>query len=370
MKALIFSDLHCHQHKNSQSRLEDCIEVLEWVFKTAKSKNIDLIIFCGDLFHDRAKIDILTYQRVFEVFQKYVDITNGPEVYLLLGNHDLFFFESKEISSVYPLSSIKNIKIISKPSVVDIRQYKVGFMPYTHDPITDLENIKIREFKKNLEINPNNKYKTLFGHIAVHGALFNLVYGTKSDVQIEGDAGMVVVTPDIFDNFDRIFLGHYHAAQELNHKVEYVGSPLQLSFGEMGQSKHIIVYDFDTDTREYIVNDFSHKHHRFNSIKEAKVSAVKGELNGEFVEVYDENTSSTEALELKQLFIDKKLSTFSIKQLPKSKDLEVIDIKNAKSILSSSKQMLTNYIGSIKDLKLDGKILLNIGEKICEKKVN
>lgn len=368
MKALIFSDLHCHQHKNSQSRLEDCIEVLEWVFKTAKSKNIDLIIFCGDLFHDRAKIDILTYQRVFETFQKYVD-DKGPEVYLLLGNHDLFFFESKEISSVYPLSSIKNIKVISKPSVVDIRNYKVGFMPYTHDPISDLENIKIREFKKNLEVNPNNKYKVLFGHIAVHGALFNLIYGTRADVQIEGDAGMTIVTPDIFDNFDRVFLGHYHAAQELNSKVEYVGSPLQLSFGEMEQAKHVVIYDFDTDKREYIVNDFSHKHHRFNSIKEARTAVEKGVLKGEFVEVYDENTSSSDALELKQLFIENKLSTFKILQLPKSKESEIIDIKNAKSILSSSAQMLTNYIGSIKDLKLDKKLLLGIGELICEKKV-
>jgi len=31
--------------------------------------------------------------------------------------------------------------------------------------------------------------------------------------------------------------------------------------------------------------------------------------------------------------------------------------------------MLTNYIGSIKDLKLDKKVLLNIGEFICAKKV-
>lgn len=365
MKALIFSDLHCHQHKNSQSRLEDCIEALEWVFKTAQSKSIDLIIFCGDLFHDRAKIDILTYQRVFETFQKYLSDTTGPEVYLLLGNHDLFYFESKEVSSVYPLSSLKKINIISKPSVVNIREYNVGFMPYTHDPISDLKLVPIREMKKG-----KNKYNVLFGHLAVHGALFNLVYGTKADVQIEGDAGMTVVTPDIFDSFDRVFLGHYHAAQELTSKVEYVGSPLQLSFGEMEQKKHIVIYDFESDTKEYIENTFSHKHLRFNSIKEAAKAAEKGGLKGEFVEIFDENTNSSDALELKQTLIENKVGTFSIRQLPKSKVNEAIDVQNAKSILSSTDQMLTNYIGSIKDLKLDKNVLLTIGKKICEKKVD
>jgi len=361
LKALIFSDLHCHQHKNSQSRLEDCIEVLEWIFNTAKSNNIDLIIFCGDLFHDRSKIDILTYQRVFETFQKHLCCDDSPEIYLLLGNHDLFYYESKEVSSVYPLSSINKVKIISKPSVVDIRNYKVGFLPYTHDPINDLKQISLWEMKE-------NKYKVLFGHIAVHGALFNLTYGTKSDVQIEGDAGMTVVTPDIFDNYDRVFLGHYHAAQDLNHKVEYVGSPLQLSFGEMGQAKHIIIYDFDNDTKKYIANNFSHKHHRFNSIKEANDALNSNSFAGEFVEVYDENASSSEALELRQKFVSNKLSSYTIKQLPKSKELEIVDVKNAKSILSSKDQMLNNFIDSIKDLKLDKNKLLEIGKLICNQK--
>lgn len=352
--------MHCHQHKNSQARLEDCIQVLDWIFKTAETQKIDLIIFCGDLFHDRSKIDILTYQRVFETFQKYMSADDSPELYLLLGNHDLFYYENKEVSSVYPLSSFPKIKIISQPSVVDIRNYKVAFLPYTHDPISDLKQISIREMKKGA-----NKYNVLFGHIAVHGALFNLAYGTKSDVQIEGDAGMTVVTPDIFDNFDRVFLGHYHAAQDLNDKVEYVGSPLQLSFGEMGQSKHIIVYDFDKDEKKYITNEFSKKHHRFESIKDAKAALDKGLLKGEFVEVYDENAASSEALELRQEFIENKLGSYTIKQLPKSKELEIIDVKNAKSILSSKDQMLNNFINSIKDLKLDKDLLLEIGKKIC-----
>jgi hypothetical protein len=138
----------------------------------------------------------------------------------------------------------------------------------------------------------------------------------------------------------------------------------------MEQKKHIVIYDFESDTKEYIENTFSHKHLRFNSIKEAAKAAEKGGLKGEFVEIFDENTNSSDALELKQTLIENKVGTFSIRQLPKSKANEAIDVQNAKSILSSTDQMLTNYIGSIKDLKLDKNVLLTIGKKICEKKVD
>ena len=42
--------------------------------------------------------------------------------------------------------------------------------------------------------------------------------------------------------------------------VEYIGSPLQLSFGEAFQEKHLIIFDQDKKECEYILNDFSPKH--------------------------------------------------------------------------------------------------------------
>ena len=93
---LLFSDIHIHNHKRSTDRLNDCIECLEWVFKTAIDKGIKHVLFLGDLFHDRQKIDVLTYQKAFEVFERYLGNEGGPaakppfELWLLLGNHDLW----------------------------------------------------------------------------------------------------------------------------------------------------------------------------------------------------------------------------------------------------------------------------------------
>ena len=59
MKILVFTDLHIHPHKKSSERLEDCLNALTWAFKTAKKRKISNMVFLGDLFHDRQKIDVL-----------------------------------------------------------------------------------------------------------------------------------------------------------------------------------------------------------------------------------------------------------------------------------------------------------------------
>ena len=68
---LLFSDLHCYKHKRSEDRLHHCLEVLEWVFLTAKERNIKDVVFGGDLFQDRSVIDIMTYNLTFKILKKY-----------------------------------------------------------------------------------------------------------------------------------------------------------------------------------------------------------------------------------------------------------------------------------------------------------
>ena len=362
MKCIIFSDLHIAQHKKQQSRLNHCLEVLQWVFDVAKKQNVKNILFAGDLFQDRKLIDIMSYQRTFEVFQKNMSAADRPNVYLLLGNHDLFYFEKKDISSVYPLSSINGITVVNEPCSLLIEDQEIGFLPYTHNPLADLDKIRIKA-----------KRKILIGHVAVHGALLNMMYGNVADVQIEGDNEMTFVGPEIFDNYDRVFLGHYHAAQELSKTVEYVGSPLQLNFGELSQDKHIVFYDSETDKRIYIRNTFSPIHWRFNSIKEAEAVALVGGLENQFVDVLDENIQSPEARDLRQMLIGQKVGSYSIRPQPKKAEQQKVDaekMQQAVSILTNFNQMLEQYVDSIENLSFDRDDLLAVGKQICKFALN
>ena len=90
-RILIYSDIHIHPHKKKVERLHDCLKAQEWVFQTAKDNNIRDIVFVGDLFQDRQKIDVTTYHLTFDIFEKY--LKGDLRVWLLLGNHDLWYYD-------------------------------------------------------------------------------------------------------------------------------------------------------------------------------------------------------------------------------------------------------------------------------------
>jgi DNA repair exonuclease SbcCD nuclease subunit len=345
-RALIYSDIHIHPHKRSVDRLEDCLKTLNWVFATAKAKGIKTIIFVGDLFHDRQKIDVLTYQRTFEIFKKHlIDEPDGLTVYLLLGNHDLWHSTKWDVSSVFPLAAMPGVEIIDKPCVKEMFGKQVGFLPYTHDPISDLKGLM---------------GEVLFAHVAIDDALWNVRYNIRSEVAIEHDGDMVKVGPEIFDGWDRVFLGHYHAAQKLTDTVEYVGSPLQLTFGEAFQDKFIVAYDFNSDAREYIKNDFSPKHF---IISEEDIP--KYDLEGNFIRLNIDDIGSSDIVEMRQELLTKHSpNTLEIKQNPK--EVKQHEIEDAKAILYKEEEMLEKYIDEVGINGLDRDLLLEIGKSIIE----
>lgn len=358
MKLLIFSDLHIHPHKRSTERLDDCLKVLEWVFETAIQRKIQNIIFLGDLFHDRQKIDVLTYQKTFEVFEKYL-CQNEINLFLLLGNHDLWHYQKLDISSVNPLRKLPGIKIINKPCVEEISDGSedlfFGFLPYTHNPIDDLKEVEKEWKAKNIK----EQKKILGGHISVDGAVWNVKYNTVSDVTIEHDGDMVRVGPSLFKKWDKVFLGHYHAEQKLGDNVEYVGSPLQLSFGEAFQKKHIILLDTNTWECEYLENTFSPKHF---IIKEDEIDDY--ELEGNFIRLEVEDIASRQMAEIRQNLVENsKVSSLEIKQIQKKED-HIID--DAKAILYKEEEMLEKYVEQANVENLDKSLLIKIGTEICQ----
>jgi DNA repair exonuclease SbcCD nuclease subunit len=356
MKILIFSDVHIHPHKRSTDRLDDCVRVLDWVFNSAKENGIKNIVFLGDLFHDRQKIDVLTYQRTFEVMEKNLD--GNTNLFLLLGNHDIWHNEKTDVSSVNPLRNMPGVRVIGKPSVHEISEegekFHFAFLPYTHNPIEDLKDIE-SEWDR---LCKTDQAKVLGGHISVDGAFLNTRYNTVADVTIEHDGDMVKVGPGIFESWDRVFLGHYHAEQKLNDKVEYVGSPLQLSFGEAFQKKHIIVLETKDLSVKYIENDFSPKHF---IIGQNDIDSY--DLDGSFVRLEVDDIASTEMIEIRdKLISESKVSTLEIKQTPKKEDHTISD---ATAILQKEEEMIQKYVDQVASEELDKNLLVKIGTEIC-----
>jgi DNA repair exonuclease SbcCD nuclease subunit len=350
MSILLFSDLHVHPHKKSVERLHHCLDALEWVFRTAKERQISDVVFGGDLFQDRQKIDVMTYHLTFDVLAR--NCSNDLRLWLLLGNHDLWYHDKWDISSVRPFSAIPGTTVIEKPCSIEIDGHIIDFLPYTHHPVEHLDTLRKAAKKR-------KGRKTLVAHLAVDGAQLNTLHNTRSDVVIEHDGEMVRVDHTCFDGWDKVWLGHYHGQQKVGLNAEYIGSTLQLTFGEAFQHKHIIVYDLKDGTTEYIRNKFSPQHF---IIPESDIG--KYDIENNFIRLSVSDMGGTVLVDLK-----KELQEFnpgSLEILPLVKEESEHLVEDAKAILYKEDEMLEKYVEQVEVGKLDKKVLLEIGKKICQ----
>ena len=348
-KVLIFSDVHIHPHKRSLDRLQHCLDALEWVFKTAEEQSVDHILFLGDLFHNRQRIEILTYHKAFNVFKKYL---NGKiKLWLLLGNHDLWYRDKVDINSVAPFSALPGVTVVDCESTLDISGHLIDFIPFTLDPIESLNKL--------LKLRGDNPKKLLCAHIAIHGAKYNS--GMMADVTVEHDGEVTKVDSSLFSAWDQVFLGHYHLPQIIQN-VEYVGSPLQLSFGEADQIKHILIYDLETQEKEYIENNFSPKHLiiPYDQIKNY-------ELKNNFIRIVVDDISSSDIVEIKDTLLNEvEVGSLEIKQNIKKEEDHTVE--NAKTILLDENSMFEEYIETVDIGELNREHLLAVGKKICSER--
>lgn len=358
-KALNVADLHLHAHKERVDRLHHCLDVLVWIFETAEKHDCDYIFFLGDLFHERAKIDVLNYLKTFEIFMKYMGGKHCKrDMYLLVGNHDMYHKERWDVNSVKPLTAIPRVHIVDKPTRMEIAGRKIDWMPHTDNPVKVLD-----EFKKA----NGGAGDLLLGHAAVHGAALNVFFGTKADVIVEYDNDMVPVDAAVFKDWPMTLLGHYHGSQILEHNVEYVGSPLQLSYGEAFQQKHVIVLDLETMEKEYVVNDFSPKH---LLVTPQDIKDENYDLNNNFVRLTVDDLRHKELVDVKRKIItDYKVLSLDTKKKDKKTDEDKTVIQDAKAIFADTQQMLETYIKEkgVPD-GLEAARLLLAGKKCLEKK--
>ena len=348
-KFLLFTDVHIHPHKKSEERLRDCLDCLVWVFETAKKNNIKNILFGGDFFHDRSKIESIVLHETFAILKKYLD--GSVNLYVLLGNHDLWYFEKTSISSASALAAFPNVYIIDKPEHLVIDGVNWHFIPFTHNPIQDIDNLE--------KHNPQDSF--LLGHLAVDGAKLNSK-GSTADVEIEHDGEMTKVSSNVFKNYKHAFLGHYHNAQTIASNVEYIGSPLQLSFGELEDSKHIVILEIVNDDYivNYVKNNFSPQH--FEGTIESLMSIEPDILKKSFVSILVEDVEKEEINKNIKFLEQQGVKSVKIKKVvaEKNKDEELKQVEIAKDILSQSDKMVKKFV-EISQTELDKDLLIACG---------
>lgn len=255
-----FADLHMHEHEafatdrdGFNSRLLDCADAALAVARHAKKIGAKSVLFGGDWFHSRRKISVPVLH-ISEATLKAIRAM-GLDVYALLGNHDLSLDGRANSIFGQPFTNV-----FSQPDVYEIDGWKVGIIPWTDNP-DDVAKVL------------RKKADFYAGHFGVEGARVG-----PSDFEMPGhiDEKTLKLTNN------PVLLGHYHKPQAIEGtSAMYVGSPLQLSWGEAGENKRFLVVSAGSRTVRVSSVDLP-EFPRFERVAEADLDKCRPQ---DFVEV-------------------------------------------------------------------------------------
>ena len=201
-KAACFTDIHFGMKSGSRIHNTDCEEFIKWFCKEAKAAGAETCIFLGDWHHNRATTDVstMTYtvsnlERLNETFEK---------TYFMVGNHDLFYKDKREINSVEFMRLF--------PNIVPITEL------FTEGDVTLLPWLVGEEWKGVKDI----KSRYVFGH-------FELPYFKMNAMVEMPDHGEL--QPDHFVNQEYVFSGHFHKRQTKGN-VTYIGNAFPHNYAD------------------------------------------------------------------------------------------------------------------------------------------
>src|SRR5882724_5723163 len=135
VRIVFLSDLHAHRfsacasvdEQGNNNRLMNAIGVLESLTNYVTREQIPLVIFGGDLFHIRSKIDTVTFNAVYNALKK---LEPWCELVLVVGNHD----QSIEQPDQHAFEPFRDFcTVIDWPQVIDVQGVSIAAFPFHHD---------------------------------------------------------------------------------------------------------------------------------------------------------------------------------------------------------------------------------------------
>lgn len=227
---IILGDTHLGVRKFDRETYENQIKYLKKIIDIA-AKNDKIIWQLGDFFDSRQHSDNLFLQRMNELFE-YL-IKKNVKLYTLLGNHCIYFRESRESSliSLYEKTYSNNFIIYKERDEFIYNDKKILIVPW----LVKGESIKQKDLKG---------YDAVFGHFEING--FEVVKGHIDEKS--------VLNESFFRKADvPCFSGHYHI-RNIKEFVKYVGTPYQLNWSDFNQKNGYYILDKDLNL-EFYEND-------------------------------------------------------------------------------------------------------------------
>ena len=203
-KVACFTDIHFGLKGGSRTHNQDCEDFVNWFCETAKKEGAETCIFLGDWHHNRSTTDISTMNYTVSNLER---LNNSFErVYLIMGNHDEFYKDKREIHSLEFARLFPNIVVVNET--------------ITKDDVTIMPWLVADEWKDV----PKIKSKYIFGHLELPLFMMNAMVQMPDHGQLQTEH---------FVHQDYVFSGHFHKRQQKG-KVVYIGNAFPHNYADSG----------------------------------------------------------------------------------------------------------------------------------------
>jgi len=269
MRILHTSDWHLGQHFITKSRAAEHQAFINWLLEQVTQHQIDAVIIAGDVFDTGAPP---SYAR--EIYNRFVVEMHKLECQLVIlgGNHDSVatLNESRGLLAHLNAQVIAQVQTDLEDQLLILKDQTghpgaiLCATPYIRprDVITSNANESgtekqqalgeaIKEHYNNLFQLAETKRKELKKSVPIIATGHLTAVGVKSSESVRDIyiGSLEAVPSSAFPPADYIALGHIHRPQIVaqSEQIRYCGSPIPLSFDELGTQKQVLLVDFNED---------------------------------------------------------------------------------------------------------------------------
>jgi hypothetical protein len=203
-KVACFTDIHFGLKSGSRTHNQDCEEFVNWFCETAQAEGCETAIFLGDWHHNRSTTDVSTMNYTVSNLEKLSQ--SFEKVYFILGNHDLFYKDKREINS------IEFMRLF--PNIVPIREN------FTDGDVTIMPWLIGDEWKEVSKL----KSRYVFGHLELPLFYMNAMVQMPDHGQLQGSH---------FGHQEYVFSGHFHKRQSKGN-ITYIGNAFPHNYADAG----------------------------------------------------------------------------------------------------------------------------------------
>lgn len=222
MSMLVTADIHLTDNVRDSYRWD----LIPWIQEKVIEHSISQVLILGDSTDQK---DNHSANLVNRFIQQITELGTCCDVFILYGNHDgisePFFGFIEEFKS--------NVTFISKVSSWWLRLPTKGrsihclFLPCTRNWEEDWNGIDF------------DQYDLIFTHQTYNGAR------SETGILLPG------IPPSVFEYYrGKVYSGDIHVPQKVGPKIEYVGSPYRIRFGDQFEPRVIVL---DDDLRRHSI---------------------------------------------------------------------------------------------------------------------